>query len=65
MAQKARSSRAFGRLSPAIQPPDKDSEDGSGRPEREGEGKRQYRNTEHLIHWWAPDRRYRPREAQT
>ena len=40
---------------PSIQPPDKDSEDGPGRPERDDEGKRQYRNTEHLIHWWAPD----------
>ena len=50
---------------PPVQPPDDDSEDGPGRPERDDEGKRQHRNTEHLIHWWAPDRRYRPPEAQT
>jgi len=31
--------------------PDKDSEDGPGGTEREGEGKRQDANTEHLIHW--------------
>jgi hypothetical protein len=37
---------------PPGQAQDNDPEDGARRRKRENEGKRQYRDTEHLIHWW-------------
>ena len=46
---------------PASQATDEDSEDGPCRRKREAEGKRQNRDTEHLIHWRSPDRKYRLR----